>query len=59
VHGRLYHLRHHLHAGRHRVPVHGLHPPGHKKNKIVTQSKNMLRADPEKYDVKKRAPVAG
>ncbi len=30
-----------------------------KKNKIVTQSKNMLRADPEKYDVKKRAPVAG
>jgi ferredoxin len=30
-----------------------------KKNKVVTQSKNMLRADPEKYDVKKRAPVAG
>jgi len=30
-----------------------------RKNKIVTQSKNMLRADPGKYDVKKRAPVAG
>lgn len=30
-----------------------------KKNKVVTQSKNMLRADPEKYDVKKRTPVAG
>ncbi|GAB4489433.1 MAG: hypothetical protein Fur0016_06500 [Anaerolineales bacterium] len=30
-----------------------------KKNKVVTQAKNMLRADPEKYDVKKRAPVAG
>ena len=30
-----------------------------KKNKIITQAKNMLRADPEKYDVKKRAPVAG
>lgn len=30
-----------------------------KKNKIITQSKNMLRGDPEKYDVKKRAPVAG
>ena len=30
-----------------------------KKNKIITQAKNMLRADPEKYDVQKRAPVAG
>ena len=30
-----------------------------KKNKIVTQSKNMLRADPDKYDVKKRVPIAG
>jgi NAD-dependent dihydropyrimidine dehydrogenase PreA subunit len=30
-----------------------------KKNRIVTQSKNMLRADPDKYDVKKRTPVAG
>jgi len=30
-----------------------------KKNKIITQAKNMLRADPEKYDVKKRTPVAG
>lgn len=30
-----------------------------KKNKIVTQSKNMLRADPDKFDVKKRTPVAG
>jgi len=30
-----------------------------KKNKVVTQAKNMLKADPEKYDVKKRAPVAG
>lgn len=30
-----------------------------KKNKIVTQSKNMLRAEPDKYDVKKRTPVAG
>ena len=30
-----------------------------KKNKIVTQSKNMLRADPNKYDIKKRAPAAG
>jgi len=29
-----------------------------KKNKIITQAKNMLRADPEKYDVKKRTPVA-
>lgn len=28
-----------------------------RKNKILTQSKNLLRADPEKYDVKKRAPV--
>ena len=24
-----------------------------KKNKVVTQAKNMLRADPDKYDVKK------
>jgi len=30
-----------------------------KKNKVVTQSKNMLKADPEKYDVKKRTPVSG
>lgn len=30
-----------------------------KKNKIITQAKNMLRADPEKYDVKKRTPIAG
>jgi NAD-dependent dihydropyrimidine dehydrogenase PreA subunit len=30
-----------------------------KKNKIVTQSKNMLRADPNKYDIKKRTPAAG
>lgn len=30
-----------------------------KKNKVVTQSKNMLRADPDKYDMKKHAPVAG
>ncbi len=30
-----------------------------RKNKLVTQAKNMLRADPEKYDVRKRAPVAG
>lgn len=30
-----------------------------KKNKVVTQAKNMLRADPDKYDVKKRTPVAG
>lgn len=30
-----------------------------KKNKVVTQSKNMLRTDPDKYDVKKRTPVAG
>lgn len=30
-----------------------------RKNKIITQSKNMLRAEPDKYDVKKRAPVAG
>lgn len=30
-----------------------------KKNKVITQAKNMLRADPEKYDVKKRLPVTG
>lgn len=30
-----------------------------KKNKIITQAKNMLRGDPDKYDVKKRAPIAG
>lgn len=30
-----------------------------KKNKIITQAKNMLRADPDKYDVKKHMPVAG
>jgi NAD-dependent dihydropyrimidine dehydrogenase PreA subunit len=30
-----------------------------KKNKIVTQSKNMLRADPDKYDIRRRAPLAG
>jgi DNA-binding transcriptional ArsR family regulator/NAD-dependent dihydropyrimidine dehydrogenase PreA subunit len=29
-----------------------------KKNRLLTQSKNMLRADPDKYDVKKRTPVA-
>jgi ferredoxin len=30
-----------------------------KKNKVLTQAKNMLKADPDKYDVKKRAPTAG
>jgi DNA-binding transcriptional ArsR family regulator/NAD-dependent dihydropyrimidine dehydrogenase PreA subunit len=30
-----------------------------KKNKVLTQAKNMLRAEPDKYDVTKRAPVAG
>ena len=30
-----------------------------KKNKVLTQAKNMLKADPDKYDVKKRTPVAG
>jgi NAD-dependent dihydropyrimidine dehydrogenase PreA subunit len=30
-----------------------------KKNKVLTQAKNLLRADPDKYDVTKRAPVAG
>jgi len=30
-----------------------------KKNKVLTQAKNMLKADPEKYDVKKRMPFAG
>ena len=30
-----------------------------KKNKVLTQAKNMLRADPDKYDVKKRTPVVG
>jgi NAD-dependent dihydropyrimidine dehydrogenase PreA subunit len=30
-----------------------------KKYKVVTQAKNMLRIDPDKYDVKKRMPVAG
>ena len=30
-----------------------------KKNKIITQAKNMLKADPDKYDVKKHMPVAG
>jgi len=29
-----------------------------RKNKLITQAKNMLRADPDKYDIKKRAPVA-
>jgi len=30
-----------------------------KKNKVVTQSKNMLKGDPDKYNVKKRIPVSG
>lgn len=30
-----------------------------KKNKVLTQAKNMLKAGPEKYDVKKRMPFAG
>lgn len=30
-----------------------------RKNKVLTQARNMLKADPDKYDVKKRAPVAG
>ena len=30
-----------------------------KKNKVLTQAKNMLKTDPEKYDVKKRMPFAG
>jgi DNA-binding transcriptional ArsR family regulator/NAD-dependent dihydropyrimidine dehydrogenase PreA subunit len=30
-----------------------------RKKKLITQSKNMLRAEPDKYDVKKRTPVAG
>lgn len=30
-----------------------------KKNKVLTQAKNMLKADPDKYDVKKRAPIIG
>jgi MinD superfamily P-loop ATPase len=29
-----------------------------RKNKLVTQAKNMLRADGEKYDIKQRKPVA-
>lgn len=29
-----------------------------RQNKLLTQSKNMLRADPEKYDVKKCMPVS-
>jgi len=29
-----------------------------KKKKIIAQAKNMLRADPDKYDIKKRTPVA-
>lgn len=28
-----------------------------RKNKIITQAKSTLCANPEKYDVKKRAPV--
>ena len=30
-----------------------------KKNKVVTQSKNMLKAEPDKYDIRKRTPVVG
>jgi NAD-dependent dihydropyrimidine dehydrogenase PreA subunit len=30
-----------------------------KINKVLTQSKNMLRADPDKYDVRKRTPAVG
>ena len=29
------------------------------KDEVVTQAKNMLRADPDKYDVKKQTPVTG
>ncbi len=29
-----------------------------KKNKVLTQARNMLTADPDKYDVKKHMPVA-
>jgi hypothetical protein len=28
-----------------------------KKNKVVTQAKNMLKADPAKYDIKARLGV--
>jgi NAD-dependent dihydropyrimidine dehydrogenase PreA subunit len=28
-----------------------------KKNKVLTQAKNMLKADPDKYDIKKRTTV--
>jgi NAD-dependent dihydropyrimidine dehydrogenase PreA subunit len=30
-----------------------------KTNKVLTQSKNMLKADPDKYDIRKRGPLAG
>ena len=30
-----------------------------KKNKVLTQAKNMLRANPPRYDITKRTPVAG
>jgi CDP-4-dehydro-6-deoxyglucose reductase len=30
-----------------------------KKNKVVTQSKNMLKAEPDKYDIKKRTSISG
>ncbi|MCK7496828.1 MAG: 4Fe-4S binding protein [Comamonadaceae bacterium] len=60
LHGRLHHLRHHLHPRmRIEFPSQGYVRQVIKKNKMITQAKNMLQADPEKYDVKKRAPVAG
>jgi Fe-S-cluster-containing hydrogenase component 2 len=30
-----------------------------RKNKLVTQAKNLLRADVEKYNVKQRLPATG
>jgi hypothetical protein len=54
VHGWLHHLRYYLPSRRDRISIHNIRQVI-RKNKIVAQAKNMLRADPEKYDVKKRA----